>query len=255
MKILLILVTCLALLHPSQASEPASEPTAEPGTLRVCARPNPGFLEKGAGGPVGLELDLLSSFAQAQGLRLDLVWLASFKDLLPSVESGLCDVGSAGVMVTEQRALRVDFSTPYFPARILFVESKDQVTKEPDGLRGKRVAVVGGTLHEEIVAGLPQVEIVTVEGDRALFEAVTQGRADGAVCDSAIVLPFLSEFPQLAVRFPLSARASFAFALPPGSPLKADLDRHLDELRRDGRYRLLLVTHFGEEGANYILDE
>ncbi|MEM7515473.1 MAG: ABC transporter substrate-binding protein [Planctomycetota bacterium] len=235
------------------ASPPSAAAAVE--SLRVCVRPNPGFLELGPEGPRGLEYDLLQNFAAAHDLRLELVWLDHFKALIPSVIDGRCDVGSACVTATDARRRQVLFSDAYFPARMLLVEPRDQVTAGPEGLAGLRVATVRGTLHEEVVGAIEGVQPLSVGSDRELFEAIRAGRADAAVCDSAIVLPFLSEFPELAVRFPLSERSSFAFALTPGSEWKAKLDGHLASLRTDGSYREYLVKHFGEDGAAYILDD
>ncbi|MEM8996483.1 MAG: ABC transporter substrate-binding protein [Acidobacteriota bacterium] len=244
----LALIVSVLPVMPSAAGA-AGEP------LRVCVRPNPGFLELGPEGPRGLEYDLLQDFAAAHDLRLELLWLDHFKTLIPSVIDGRCDLGAACVTATDARRRQVLFSDPYFPARMLLVEPRDQVTANPEALAGLRVATVRGTLHEEVVGAIEGVVPVSVGGDRELFEAIRDGRADAAVCDSAIVLPFLNEFPELSVRFPMSERSSFAFALTPGSPWKAKLDAHLDALRGDGTYRRFLVKHFGEDGAAYILDD
>ncbi|MEM1178370.1 MAG: transporter substrate-binding domain-containing protein [Acidobacteriota bacterium] len=240
-----------AALGCSESAPPAS---ASESTLRVCVRPNPGFLELGPEGPAGLEYDLLGDFARAHGLRLELLWLDHFKTLLPSVMNGACDIGASCVTATDARRRQVLFSEPYFPSRVLLVEPREQVTVGPEALAGQRIAVVRGTLQEEIVSAIPGVEVVSVAEDRKLFEAIRSGDADSAVCDSAIVLPFLQEFPELAVRFPLSERSFFAFALTPDSPWKAKLDVHLQSIRSSGLYRQFLVKNFGEDGAAYILE-
>ncbi len=243
-----------ALILTSLAADTDAEPPKiEP--LKVCARPNAGFLSPSTNGASGLEFDLLSSFASAQGRELELIWLESFQDLIPSVQKGRCDIGAAGVMVTDARSLQVAFSTPYFPVRVILVEPKTRLTQSPKEMVGLRVAVVEGTVHEDIVGRMEGVEVKAVEDDISLFHSITDGSADAAVCDTAIVLPFLADFPDMRVRFPLSERAFFAFPLPQGSPWVPKLNQHLAELKESDRYREMLIEHFGVDGASFILDD
>lgn len=254
MSFVFLAALMISSLAADQTAEPSSNPSSESAPLKVCARPNHGFLTPTPDGAAGLEFDLLSSFAESQNLDLELIWLDSFQDLIPSVQKGRCDLGAAGVMITDARALRVTFSDPYFPVRVIMVEPKSRLTSSPEEMAGLRVAVVEGTIHEDIVSRMEGVRVHTVETDRSLFNALADGSADAAVCDSAIVLPFLTDFPTLRVRFPLSERAFFAFPLPQDSPWTQKLNRHLNELRESGRYRQMLTDHFGADGASFILD-
>ena len=253
MSFSLLAALILSSFAADQTVEPP-KPASEGKSLKVCARPNHGFLSPTLDGAVGLEYDLLSSFAESQNRNLELIWLDSFQDLIPFVQKGRCDLGAAGVMVTDARAMRVAFSDPYFPVRVIMVEPQSQLTPSAQHMAGLRVAVVEGTIHEDIVSRMKNVEVITVETDRSLFSTIIEGSADAAVCDSAIVLPFLSDFPTLRVRFPLSERAFFAFPLPQDSPWTQKLNQHLEALKGSGRYREMLTDHFGEDGASFILD-
>ncbi len=254
MSFLFLTALMFSPLAADQAGGSPPNPPSEGATLKVCARPNHGFLTPTPDGATGLEYDLLSSFAESQHRDLEMVWLDSFQDLIPFVQKGRCDLGAAGVMVTDARAMRVSFSDPYFPVRVIMVEPKSRLTSSPAEMAGLRVAVVEGTIHEDIVSRMEGVQVKTVETDRSLFDALIDGSADAAVCDSAIVLPFLSDYPTLRVRFPLSERAFFAFPLPRDSPWTQKLNQHLEELRGSGRYREMLTEHFGADGASFILD-
>ncbi|MEM6796959.1 MAG: transporter substrate-binding domain-containing protein [Acidobacteriota bacterium] len=242
------LVIALALFSLNSRADSAS-------TLKVCARPNPGFLERTPSGVAGLEYDVLSSFAEREGVGLEIRWLPSFSELIPSVEKGGCDVGSAGVMVTEERSRRVAFSEPYFPVRVMLVGSPSSDRGSLDSLEGSRVAVVGGTVHEAYAESHEASEIVTVSEDADLFASVVDGRADLAICDSAIVLPFLEQYPELQILDSLSERSFFAFALPRASSWQEPLTAHIQKLKSSKSYRKFLVRHFGETAAAYVLDE
>lgn len=229
--------------------------TVELPELRVCVRPNPGFFEKTPSASAGLEVDLLSSFAEEQGVAMEVTWLDSFGELIPAVVEGRCDIGSAGVMITEERARVVDFSEPYFPVRVVLVGSPSSDYPSLESLDSARVAVVTGTVHEQYARSHGVSAIVGVSEDAELFTGLMQGQADLAICDSAIVLPFLEKYSELQILDSLSDRSFFAFALAKGSVWREPLSQHIRAFESSGAYRASLVEHFGEAAADYLLDE
>ena len=64
-----VLLFFLNVLLASVATLPGDRSGSD--AVTVCARPNAGFLTEAEEGPRGLELDLLESFASAQGLVLE----------------------------------------------------------------------------------------------------------------------------------------------------------------------------------------
>ncbi|MEO8361198.1 MAG: transporter substrate-binding domain-containing protein [Vicinamibacteria bacterium] len=224
--------------------------------LRACTRPGAGFFTRDSNGtPVGLEYDVLQSFATSLKRKLVIEDAPSFEELLARAESGRCDVAAAEITVTEDRKRRFAFSAPYFPDRMLVVQKAPTAFSRVEDLTGKRLAVVGGTLQAALVSALKEVTPVLVDDDDALFAAVTNGRAEALVCDSAVVLHHLTQHPDFSPALPLGERSFFAFALPKGSSLLALLNGHLRTLQENGQFQKLLGRHFGEANAEFLAAE
>lgn len=224
----------------SQAAQPV---------LKVCARPNYGFLTQENGVSKGFELDLLETFAQQHGLAIDLHWSPSFQTLMDDVTAGRCDIASSAITITEQRRTKVDFSSPYFPVLVVVVAPASLLLIEQSDLVGLTVATVGGTQAEALVRELSSsIEITTTNDDATLLERVRSGDADALVCDSVTALHLLRDSGDLRVKMALSDRHTFGFALPKGSPWTAPLSDVVEALRRDPeRLEELLGRHFPSE--------
>lgn len=230
------------------AAAAATATTGVAGTLTVCARPNAGLLENGTDGAIGFEHDILRSFAESEGLALHYLWLSGFAEMIPTVADGKhCDLGSAAITVTPKRSALVDFSTAYFHARVVLVETSANMSQGPADLAGKRVAVVGGTFQEELLRDIEGVQTVTMGDDDTLFARLRDGEVDALVSDSVILLPYLGKGWGLQARFFLSSASDLAFALPIGSELRPRLNRHLFDLETRGEMERLLAKNFGEE--------
>lgn len=234
----------------------ASVSAAEGEAIRACSRPGAGFFARGAEGqPTGLEYDILKSFADALKVGLVVDDAPSFEALLTRAEGGRCHVAAAGITVTDERRKRFAFSTPYFPNRVLIVQKPPAAFQKADDLRGQRIAVVGGTFQARLLAALPEVKVVSVNNDDALFDAVSKGQADALACDSAVVLHHLGRHPEFGAAFPLGERSFFAFALPLESNLLGPLNEHLKALTRSGDFTRMLAKHFGEANADFLASE
>ncbi len=226
-------------------------------SISVCARPLNGFLANTAEGPVGLETDLLGHFADAEDHTIEIRWKQSFPDVLAAVEKGECDVGAAAITITEKRREVMDFSLPYFPGRSVVVEatSTNRAANGIAGLAGVRVAVIRGTIHEDLLSQQEGVEKVYVKDDDALWQSVATGKAQALICDGWQTLQYFERFPGLHISGALSGRTNLGFAFPKGSELGPAYDRHFEKLRANGTYEKLLVRHFGEDLAESLLEE
>jgi len=252
----ILLVTGITAALGLIAAYPREAAAAERPAIRACTRPGAGFFSRdAAGAPSGLEYDILKTFAEAMKMDLMIDDAPSFDELLTRAEAGRCHIAAAGITVTEERRKRFAFSTPYFPNRVLIVQKAPSAFLNADDLKGKRIAVVGGTFLEKLVKALPEVKVVGVNDDDALFDAVARGQADALACDSAVVLHHLEKRPEFTTAFPLGERSYFAFAFPRNSTLVSPLNEHLKNLVRSGEFTKMLARHFGEANAEFLASE
>lgn len=247
-----ILALCLAGISSSVAR--AQEAGGE--SVRVCTFPAAGFFARdGAGVASGFEYDLLTDFVAASKLKATFEDLPLFDQILKDTAAGRCQIGAATVAVTEERKAKLSFSNPYFPNRVVVVQKTSTAFAQPADLKDRRVAVVKGTLSEGLVSGISGAKSVLTDDDDAAFQALVNGAADAMACDSAVVLHYLKQNPDLAIAFSLGDRSFFAFALPPGSKLVAPLNDHLKSLQKSGGFTRLLGKHFGEANAEFLAED
>lgn len=249
----LLLVLTLTPGIAGAAQEPSVTPASGGGTLRVLATDFPPFYYiDEAGEPAGLEHEIMRSFAASEGRTLEVIWVEEFGDIFDALLRGDGDVIASTVTITQERRQRVDFSTPYFPVRVLLVEPRDSATYGREALAGKRVATIEGTTYEQALAGIADVRPVYVSSERQMYEAVAAGRADALATDSTNYLWIGRDFPDLRVTAALTDKAFYGFAVRPGDPLLAALDAHLEKLEQDGTYWGYLDQFFGELIGEYM---
>ena len=250
-----LLVAAILAFGGSVAS-PLTAQEAGGENVRVCTFPGAGFFMTDANGLTsGLEYDLLTGFAAAAKLKLAFEPAALFEQVLKDTESGRCQIGAATASVTEERRARLAFSSPYFPNRVVMVQKSASGFAQPGDVKDKRVAVVKGTVSVGLVAKIPGVRSVLVDSDDAAFQALLKGEADALACDSAVVLHYLTRYPELGLAFPLGERSFFAFVLPKGSKLLAPLDDHLKSVVKSGAFAKLLARHFGAANAEVLAQD
>ena len=76
--------------------------------------------------PVGFEIDLLNYVAKEMGRKL-VVTNMGFDAIIPSLLSGINDIGASSFTITEERAKRVLFSKPYYISGLsILVRAEDK---------------------------------------------------------------------------------------------------------------------------------
>lgn len=207
------------------------------------------YLEDGA--PRGIEYDILQYYAKSEGLTLEVVWVDSFKDVLPALENGRADIASASITITEARKERFSFSSSYFPSQLVLVQRADEAASNLNALTGSRIGALAGSTSVDVLAGA-NVEIEYAENTNALYEDVAAGKIDGAVTATARVLWILKDFPDLDISLHLGEKEEFGFALAKDSTLAAPLSEHIAKIKSSGIYFRLLETYLGSKAAAIV---
>lgn len=102
----------LAVLVSPLAQADAVSEIVERGTLRVgISEFVPWAMPGKRGGHVGYDIDLGVKIAKDMGVRAEFK-VYEWKDIIPALESGEVDMVAAGIVVTPQRALRINFTEP-----------------------------------------------------------------------------------------------------------------------------------------------
>ena len=96
-------------------------------TLRVAVNPETApfdFISSGV--PSGLEIDLLTEWANRRGWKLEFLSM-DFAALLPSIQTGKADVAIGVITATEERKKQVLFSDGYLESYMVFMTRKGEI--------------------------------------------------------------------------------------------------------------------------------
>ena len=183
------------MIFPFNAMAATATEQVQPGTLNSVLKNRilrvgvslftPWVLRNKSGDLVGFEIDVANQLAKDLSVQLELkefVWDA----IVPALLNKEIDIIVAGMVITPQRALKVNFSQPYANSGIGLATNL-ALTKDFTGLadlnRQKvKVGVVAGTVAEDVAKRLfPQATIQSFLKSEQTVQALVQGRIHGYV--------------------------------------------------------------------------
>jgi polar amino acid transport system substrate-binding protein len=193
---------------------------------------------------IGFDMDIMGEVAAKIGVKLEVVQL-EFGSLIAALGAKKFDIMAAGVSVTAERKLTVDFSKPYLigtDAIVVHKDNTDKITKLED-LKGKKVAVQLGTVQADAAkkAGL------TVKEYNLFTEAasaVSSKQADALYLHSVVAKAFANADKNLKIALEIPA-SDTAYALRKDTPdLTALVNQTLDDLQKSGKMDQLVQKWF-----------
>jgi polar amino acid transport system substrate-binding protein len=192
----------------------------------------------------GFDNDLLSAVAKKLDLKVEFVG-TEFSSLLAQVKTKKFDVGSSSITITDARKKTVDFTNKYDFGYIgLDVPAGSAITSF-DQLKGKRVAVVQGTVQDDY-ATHEGLDPVRVPDYNTALNQLRSGTADAWISPAEIGEKTASESngKVVAVAKKLSENG-MAFAVAPGNDkLREALNKGLDEVIADGTWKKLVEQYY-----------
>ncbi len=226
------------LLHwvsiPSLAAAEGSRSPALPGTLASVLEKGvlrvgmslypPWAIKQRDGKLVGFEIDVAKQLAKDLGVKPEF-HVMEWENILPALLKREIDIIAAGMVVTPQRALKVNFSQPYDSSGIGLVTNMT-LTKHFKGLQDLNrpevtISAVTGTVCEDLARRVfPNAVIKTVSTSREAIEAVAKGKVHAYVEHEPITTFIALDNPE-TVDEPLSKpllETREAFAVNRGDP-------------------------------------
>ncbi len=180
----------------------------ERGTLRVAVSLfTPWALKDKEGQLRGFEIDVANRLAQDIGVTPEFEVL-EWDQVLPAIEQGKVDIVIAGMAITPQRALRVNFSLPYATSGIGLATHLGR-TRQVKGLEelnngNVTVATVTGTVSETLAKQLfEKAKLKSFATPDEAKQALITGKADAYVGPSPLPQFIALEHPD-EVDVPLS---------------------------------------------------
>ena len=192
------------------------------GELKVITRNNATCYYEGPHGPVGFEYDLAKAFAEYLGVKLNLVILDTYQEMISTVLSGDADLIAAGLTASDHHEQHLAFGPGYLDVNRQVVGRRDG--PEPENVKdlsGQLLCVSAGTSHEQFLLKLkqqyPELSWKAIPGyeTEQLLELTWQGTIPLTIAYSDIININLRYYPELMVRFNLGKGQKLAWAMHP----------------------------------------
>lgn len=211
--------------------------------------------------PVHYETDLLTRYADEQGLEPEWVYVERLKDLIPMLLDGKGDVIASNLTITDARKEQVSFTVPVVITREQLISREDDDIKNFAQLKGRKIALLESSSYWETMQNhmkkFPAINIEPVDAGKSVIDIlddVANGRKDLTVADSTIVNALLPVQPKLKVAFDVSGERPVAWAVRPNSSeLKKSLDDFLNRENLTSQQQVIFNGDLGEIKKRKVL--
>lgn len=217
----ILAILCAASLAGQQTTARTLQQIRNSGELRVAvALASPWVMRDGEGEFIGYEIDIGRALADDLGVEVRFV-LYEADDLMTAVEIGEADIVAAGLSITAERALHVNFSAPHTNGG-LTLATRLEATRDVESLAdlddsAYSLAVVSGSPAGRLAQRLlPRIEVHEFETPAAAARALVDGDVDAYLEEEPVPNFLALEHPgriDVPIARPLlERRAGFAIA-------------------------------------------
>ena len=233
-----------------------AEETEEGGTLIMATNaefPPYEYHDSSQTGPdgsdiVGIDAEIAGAIAEKLGKDLVIEDIA-FDSLIPELQSGKADFVAAGMTVTEDRLVNVDFSDTYATAVQSIIVTSDSEIAGPDDLAGKKIGVQQGTtgdLYATDDFGDENIDRYPKGVDAV--QALVQGQVDAVIIDNEPAKVFVGDNEGLKLLDTAYAEEEYAIAVKKGNTeLLEQINTVIQELKDSGEMDSIIGKYITAE--------
>ena len=197
---------------------------------------------------VGIDAEIAEAVANKMGKTL-VIKDMDFDSLLTAVEGGAIDFALAGMTVTDERLLTVNFSDTYAKGVQVVIVKEDSAIATTDDLEGKMIGVQTGTTGDIYCTDDFGQESVKQYNNGALaIEALKNGQVDCVVIDNEPAKSFVAANEGLKILETAYAEEDYAAAIAKDNTELLDaFNKALSELKADGTIDSIISTYIPAE--------
>ena len=217
----LVMVLALAACGAPAANNELGLVTAGKLTMSTNASFPPYEMTTDAGGFEGIDVEIADAIAQKLGLQLQIDDM-DFDAALLAVQQGKSDMVMAGVSVTEERKLVMDFSDSYATGiQVVIVKEGSDVTM--DNLGEKKIGTQRGTTGYIYASDTPENggygedHVIAYDNGASAVQALKNGQVDCVIIDSAPAQEYVKANPGLKLLDGNWVEEAYAIGLPKGN--------------------------------------
>lgn len=204
--------------------------------------------QDGNGTLMGFEVDIMRHIGEKLGKPVEFQEMP-FQSLFAAVQSTRSNVAIGSITITPARLESVSFSQPIFDADQCLTVATNGGIAGLEGLEGKTLAVITGTTGEiwasEQESTLKFASISRYDGNQDPMMDIATGRIDGFVHDCPIDAYYIKDKPQFKIVATIPTNEQFGLMLSKDSPLLAEVDAVITDMKESGEMAALHEKWFG----------
>lgn len=197
---------------------------------------------------VGIDVEIADAIAKELGMTLEVVDM-EFDSIIPAVQKGEVNFGMAGMTVTDERKLEVDFTSSYATGVQVVIVTEDSDIATLDDLEGKKIGTQLGTTGDMYSKWDYGEENVTSYGKGAdAVIALKGGDVDVVVIDNEPAKAFVAENDGLKILETEYAVEDYAIAVSKeNTELLDKINAALEKLTADGTVDAIISKYIKAE--------
>ena len=200
---------------------------------------------------VGFDTEVGKAIANKLGVEAEFVE-GEWDGLFTGLDTGRYDAIINGVEITDERAEKYDFTTPYAYIRTALVVSKaNEDIRSFEDLNGKKTSnSLGSTyanLAEDYGASVENVDTLS-----ETIDMITSGRVDATLNAEVSFYDYLGEHPDADIQIVALTKEASKVSIPlrkgdETKSLQEAVNKAIDELAADGTLAALSEKYFGSD--------
>ncbi len=197
---------------------------------------------------VGIDAEIAAAIAEKLGMELE-IQDTEFGSIITGVQSGKYDIGMAGMTVTEERKLSVNFSDTYATGIQSVIVKEGSDIKAIDDLAGKKIGVQQDTTgHIYASDEYGDDAVIPFNKGTDAVAALVSGKVDCVIIDNQPAKSFVEANEGLAILDTEYAVEDYAICIAKeNTELLENVNKALNELIEDGTVQKVIDKYIAAE--------
>jgi membrane-bound lytic murein transglycosylase F len=228
------------------------------GTLRVIVMPlsaTDEYFPIPAGARPGFDREVLDGFAGLHRIKLEVVPVEGWDNLIPALLQGRGDVIAGRFTVTDTRLKQIAFTSEVFPSRNVVMTRKPHAPVATlEALRDEKVGTIkGSSMAEAVRAVVPASNVDDSFPPGGLPGALVAGKVSAVVLGIESAIAAQRHDPEIELGAFVGPPRSLAYGVrKQDAALLQALNEYVDNLRRTPTWSRLVVEYFGSAAPEIL---
>ena len=196
----------------------------------------------------GIDVEMAGEIAKRLGLELQIDDM-DFDAALLAVQQGKSDIAMAGITITEDRLVNMDFSNTYANGVQSVIVPEGSDITNPDDLAGKLVGVQRGTTgYTFCIDEFGEDAVAPFDNGNTAVQNLVSGKVDAVVIDNAPAQEYVAANPGLTILDTAFADEDYAIGVAKGNTQLLDaINSILAEMEADGTTQAIIDKYISAE--------